>query len=135
MTTPALAPPPLLVALCQLAVAVLARRPGGKIRVHGIAPTPDGLAIEADINMLGPLLGGRYRIEATILRTGKESTLCEVRIVEGRAAGRLLGWGLRLLPKSLLNGLLGGQAGGALQWEGDRMRIDHAALAQWLTRR
>jgi hypothetical protein len=133
------APPPLLAALGQLAATYLAARPGGKVRIHGVEATSDGVAVDAEVkalaNGLGILVNGRYRIELAVLRTGKESTLCDVRIAEGRAAGRLLNWGLRLVPGSLLNGLLRGQAGGSLHWEGDRVRIDHQALVEWLLRR
>jgi hypothetical protein len=134
-TTPELLPPvpPLLALIRNVAVAIAASSAGsGKsVRVRDMEPLPDGMALAVEAQGINFLLDGNYRVEVAVLRTSRESTLCDVRIAEGRVVGRLLNWGRKLLPDALLNGLLQGKAGGALRMEGDRVAIDHAALIKW----
>jgi hypothetical protein len=137
--TTKLAPPlePLL-ALIRNLVAAAAQAPTTRqrpVRVHSVQALPDGLALEIEARGLNVLVDGGYRVEVAILRTCRESTLCDVRVVQGRVAGTLLNWSLKLLPNSVLNALLRGHAGGALSMEGDRVLVDHQALIAWLLRK
>lgn len=134
--TTELAPPvPPLLALLHNLVAAAAQAPALQqrpVRVHSVKALPDGLALEIEARGLNVLVDGRYRVEVAILRTRRESTLCDVRVARGRVAGALFNWGLKLLPNTVLNALLRGHAGGALRMEGDRVLVDHQALIAWL---
>jgi hypothetical protein len=126
--------PPLLTLLGHL-VAAAARSPAlssRAVRVKGVEPLPDGLAISANADGVNLLVDGTYRVELVVLHTSRESSLCDVHIAEGRALGKLVNWGIKLVPNPFLNNLLRGKAGGAIQLEGDRVVIDHRALVAWL---
>ena len=133
--TPELLPPvPPLLALIRnvtVALAASAQASAKSVQVQDLEPGPDGVTLAVEARGINFLVDGSYRVEVAVLRTSKESTLCDVRIAEGRVVGRLLNWGRKLIPDALLNGLLKGKAGGALRMEGDRIVIDHAALVKW----
>lgn len=131
------AAPPLLALLRNLAL-VAAQAPAaaqGKVRLRGMDPLGDGVALELDVRDIFPGVDGAYRVEVAILHTGRESTLCDLRIAEGRTAAKVLNWMRRLVPGTLVNPWLKGKAGGALRMEGDRLLVDHQSLIAWLLRR
>jgi hypothetical protein len=131
------APPPWLALLRNLA-AVAAESPAlaqGRIRLRGLEPVADGLALDLDAQGVFPGLDGPYRVEIAILRTSRESTLCDVRIAEGRMVAKIANWARKFIPGSFLNEFLRGKAGGALLMEGDRLSINHSALLAWLLKK
>jgi hypothetical protein len=130
-------PPPLLALLRNLAAAA-AESPAlaqGKVRLRSVEPVADGVALEVEARGVHFLVNGPYRVALAVLRTSRESTLCDVRIAEGRMVGKLFNWGLKLIPNALLNELLRGRAGGALHMEGDRILVNHQALIAWLLKK
>src|SRR5690348_5562883 len=114
------APSPLLLLIGNVAAAVARSRAMADkpVKVQRVDTTPDGLAFAVEAQGINFLVDGPYRVELEVLRTTRESTLCDVRVAEGRMVGRLFNWGLKLIPNALLNGMLKGQAGGSIQIEG-----------------
>jgi hypothetical protein len=137
-----LSPPPVLALIGNL-VAAVARSPalaGKPVQVRRVDPLPDGLAFSLEARGINFLVDGPYRLELAVLRTNRDSTLCDVRIAAGpgypgKMVGTLFNWGLKLIPNALLNGLLRDKAGGAVHMEGDRIAVNHKALIAWLLKK
>lgn len=125
----------LLPLLERLANRALARR----WRLSRVAPLRVRLEratvwVELEVNGLGRMLNGVYRLRADLLASDTVRTQCRWCWEPGGGLSRWVGRGVALVPRAWLNGLLQRYAGEGLRLEGDRLWIEHATLVRRLFR-
>ena len=109
-------------------VAISAHNPASTFRLEGVALEPGSVTLRLQVRGVVQVLEGVYPVQLAVHDSTLERTRCAMSFPRAPGVGRLLGLGLKVLPRRLLNDALAHVFGGAIAVEGEAVVIDHRAL-------
>ena len=120
---------PLLVLLERLIGLGLSAGPREKnYRISGVRLEGEAIEMRVAVSGLTALVDGEYPVRLNILETAPASTRFSIEFPKSPGLGRLIGLGVKALPSTWLNDLLGRISDHAFSVQGDTVVLDHRAL-------
>lgn len=125
--------PTLLPLLETLANAWLrGREQAGPLRLAAVRLRPEGVELRVAVRQAPAFLAGTYPVWVRVEETTPERTWCRLELPRTPGLSRLLHEALRRLPGQPLNDMLQRLLGEGVRLEGERVVLEHAALAERL---